>query len=252
MPVNPLSAWLTACILLGIRFVPVLAFAPPFSLLHVPRSARVLLGLGLAVCMVGALPLAPQGAMSGGALAAAAVRELMLGILIALAFQFAFAALQLAGRTLDIQAGFGLATVLDPATNTPSPLIGTMLAYAAGAAFFAFDGHLELVRFLAATAQAIPPGTWSMPHAVLHITAFFSALCVTAFGAVGIAVLALFLADLAIALLSRTVPQMNVLVLGFQVKTLLLLFVLPVALGASGALLARMMADVLQALPALV
>ncbi len=64
-------------------------------------------------------------------------------------------------------------------------------------------------------------------------------------------VLALFLTDLAIALLSRTTPQLNALMLGFQVKSLLLLVALPVTLGMSGALLARMMAMTLEAIPRL-
>ena len=59
-------------------------------------------------------------------------------------------------------------------------------------------------------------------------------------GVAGGTILCLFIADLAITALSRTVPQMNVLVLGFQAKTLLMLFALPTSLGLSAALLARM------------
>jgi flagellar biosynthetic protein FliR len=73
-----------------------------------------------------------------------------------------------------------------------------------------------------------------------------------AFGVAGGVILMLFLADVAISLLSRTAPQMNVLVLGFQVKTLLLMIALPLTLGVSAALLARMSSTILQALPALV
>jgi flagellar biosynthetic protein FliR len=57
---------------------------------------------------------------------------------------------------------------------------------------------------------------------------------------VGGAILVLFVADLSIAMLSRTVPQMNVLVLGLQVKSLLILLVMPAVFGVSGALLVRM------------
>jgi len=61
----------------------------------------------------------------------------------------------------------------------------------------------------------------------------------------------LFAADLAIAMLSRTVPQMNVLILGFQVKTILLLLVLPLTFGTAGALLARTTRITIESLPGL-
>ena len=73
-----------------------------------------------------------------------------------------------------------------------------------------------------------------------HLTSFLSVMFVMAFGVAGGAILCLFLADLSIAMLSRTVPQMNVLILGLQVKTLLILVVLPITFGVAGALLARM------------
>jgi flagellar biosynthetic protein FliR len=64
-------------------------------------------------------------------------------------------------------------------------------------------------------------------------------------------VLSLFLVDVAIAMLSRTIPQMNVLVLGFQAKTIVLFLALPATLGLTAALLARMMRIALDALPGL-
>jgi flagellar biosynthetic protein FliR len=179
----------------------------------------------------------------------AAVREAMLGVMFVLAFQLVFAALYLAGRTVDIQAGLGLAMLIDPTSRAQTPLVGTLFAYAAGAIFYAMDGHIELLRLMSASLEAIPVGRWTMPGSIGGLSAFISTIFLTAFGVAGAAVLTLFLADLAIALLSRTVPQMNVLVLGFQVKTIALLLVLPICFGLGGALLARMMAMTLQALP---
>ena len=242
-----------ACLLLGLRVAPVFALAPPFSLTRMPVSFRVLFGLGVAACLVAADPAATRiDEISAGYLVAAGARELLLGLVFVMAFQLMFGMLYIAGRTIDIQAGFGLALLIDPASQNQTPLVGTLFVYAAAAVFFALGGHQDLLRLMEASLRAIPLGTGQLHADALERTAaFLGVMSATAFGVAGGAILSLFLADTAIALLSRTVPQMNVLVLGFQVKTLLLLLVLPVAFGMSGALFARMTTNTLEAIPGL-
>lgn len=253
MDANALSAWACSVLLLSLRVAPVFAFAPPFTLVRMPRTFRMLLGLGLAACIAAANPAAAQITDFGaGALALAAVRELLLGTIFAAAFLIAFAALQVAGRTIDIQAGFGLSTLIDPTTRASMPLVGTLFVYAAGMIFFAAGGPEELLRLLAASLDAVPLGTHQLQPSPASLIAFVSLTFLTAFGVAGGAILALFLVDLAIAMMSRTVPQMNVMILGFQVKTILLLVVLPITFGSAGAMLARMLRITIEALPGLI
>lgn len=250
--IEPFMGWLIGTMLLSLRISPVLAFAPPFTLMRVPPLIRVLLALGLSGVMIGALPEMATPPTEAGPLLVAAVRELFLGSIFVLAFQAAFAAIYVAGRTVDIQAGFGLASLMDPTSRVQTPLVGSIYAYAAGAVFFGMNGHLDLLRIIAASLDAVPLGQAGLPRDLAPLTAFLGAVFAIAFGVAGGVILALFLADMAIALLSRTAPQMNVLVLGFQVKTLLLMVALPLTLGVSGALLARLASTTLQALPALI
>ena len=249
---DSLTAWLTATLLLSLRISPVLAFAPPFTLMRVPTPFRVMLGLGLGGLLAAALPGLAPPPPEAGPLAVAAARELFIGAVFVLAFQAAFAAVYVAGRTVDVQAGFGLAALIDPTSRAQTPLVGSLYAYAAGAVFFGMGGHLDLVRILAASLEIAPLGQAGLPESLGPLTALLGAVFATAFGVAGGLILTLFIADLGIALLSRTAPQMNVLVLGFQVKTLLVMIALPLTLGVSGALLARMVSTILQALPALI
>ena len=247
-----LIGWAVASLLVGLRVAPVFALAPPFTLTRVPVPFRVLFGLGLAAWLVtGGGAAAAVTDFGAGALTVAALRELLVGIVFVLAFQLTFGALHLAGRTVDIQAGFGLAGLIDPTTQNQSPLVGTLFALAAAAVFFAMNGHHDLLRLFAASLEAVPLGTAEAPRSLGPLAAFVSVIFLAALGVAGAAILGLFLADMAIALMSRTLPQMNVLVLGFQVKTLLLLVVLPIAFGFAGALLARLMAMTLEAVPGL-
>jgi flagellar biosynthetic protein FliR len=248
-----LIGWAFSSILLSLRIAPVFALAPPFTLIRMPMAFRMLMSLGLAACIAAANPAAAALTDDGaGAILVIAVRELLLGTIFLVAFQLSYAALQVAGRTVDIQAGFGLSTLIDPTTRGAMPLVGTLFVYATGAIFFAMDGHAELVRTLAASLDAVPLGTYQLAPTPAALIGYIGLVFLTAFGVAGGAILALWLCDLAIAMLSRTVPQMNVLILGFQVKTIVLLLVLPVTFGTAGALLARMSRITLEALPGLI
>lgn len=250
---TPLATWAASCLLLGLRVAPVFALAPPFSLIRIPRLFLMLFGLGVSICLVSANP---QGArvvdMSLHGLVLAAVREGALGAMLVLVFQLVFGALYLAGRTLDMQAGFGFATLVDPASQAPVPLIGTLYAYVGAAAFFFLDGHLAFLRFLAASLDRFPLGTWSLPDTIDHVAAFASTVFVVGMGVAAASVIALFIVDLVITLLSRTVPQMNVLVLGFQVRTLVLFSVLPLSFGLAGNIFLRLMTFALESLPRII
>ena len=247
------QTWVCTCLLVGLRVAPVFALAPPFSQIQAPIMFRVLFGLGVSACMVGTDPsIARLDDLSLGHLIVVGARELLLGMVFVMAFQLMFGMLHLAGRTIDIQAGFGLALLIDPSTKGQMPLVGTLFAYGAAVVFFAMGGHQDLLRMMEASLRVIPLGTGQLPPDELaRVAALLGALSITSFGVAGGAILVLFLADAAIALLSRTVPQMNVLVLGFQIKTILLLLVLPVAFGGSGALFARISTITLEAIPGL-
>jgi flagellar biosynthetic protein FliR len=250
MPSDPITGWVLACLLVSLRVAPVFALAPPFTLTRVPVTFRALFGVAMAACLVAGNPAATRVVDTDlGFLALAAMRELLLGGVFVMAFQLTFGALYVAGRTLDIQAGYGLAMLIDPTSRAQTPLIGTIFALIAGAVFFSLNGPGELLRLMSASLEAMPLGTGRMPGSLAGLTTFLSVIFVAAFGVAGGMMLCLFLTDLAIALLSRTVPQMNVLILGFQVKTILLLLVLPATFGVAGALIARMLTLTLQAIP---
>lgn len=230
-----------AILLISLRIAPALTFAPPFTLLSVPAPVRVLLALALALWLVTGNPDQTwrSAAMAQGFLINA-IAELFLGLMLMLALSLAFAALLTVGRTIDIQAGFGFAGVIDPSTHAQSPLVGTLFAYAAAAVFFATGGPAELLAIWSQSVAVTPLGSASIPDNIELVASYLSAVFVIAFGIGGLIVVVLFILDLAIAFMSRTLPQMNVLILGFQVKTLAVLILLPIAIGLSTSALLRL------------
>lgn len=233
--------------LASLRLGPVFILAPPFSQLRVPIPVRVCLVVALAVMV--AERQGPSTALAHTNVLAAATSELLLGLLIAFGLMAVFAALAYAGRVIDIQAGYGLAMVVDPSTRSQTPLLGSIFTLVGGAVFFAVGGHLALLELFAQLAQAVPLGqshVWQRPQGLI---ALFSSTLAMGVGLAGGTMLVLLLIDLAIAYLSRALPQMNAMMLGFQVKAAVTLLMLALGAPALMTALLRMLTHVLAWLP---
>ena len=245
-----LTSQAVAILLISLRIAPTLAFAPPFTLLRVPASVRVMLSISLAAWLVAAHPQQTwQLDFWQGGLFITATAELFMGIALALSLQLAFAALLMTGRAIDIQAGYGLALLIDPTTRTQLPLAGTLFAYAAGAIFFLTTGPADLLALWSASVGQVPLGGGLLRGDLGTLISYISAVFVMAFGVGGLVLLVLFLIDLTIAFMSRTLPQMNVLILGFQVKTLAVLVTLPIAIAIASSLFLSMLRFAVETAP---
>ena len=229
-----------AVVLVSLRLGPSLAFAPPFTLLRTPVLIRVLLAIGLSIWLIGARPDLTVERAAQTEIASVMLGEVLVGVSIAQGLQLTFGAIYWAGRALDIQAGFGLAMLADPTTSAQLPLAGTVLSYAAGMTFFAMGGHYDLLGLWAESFEALPVGYADSAPDIAGVGRFVSTVFLLAVGLVGIAMLTIFLADLVIAFLSRTLPQMSVLLLGFQVKAMMLLITLPLCMSFAFALVLRL------------
>lgn len=243
------TGWALAVLLLTMRLGPAFALAPPFSLIQAPIRVRVAMTLALAACL--ASPVPTQLGQNGAMLVVALLSELLLGLAIAFALQAAFASLSFAGRMLDIQAGYGLATVIMPGSRAQSPLFGSILTLVAGAIFFANNGHIALLTLIGHTLDVLPLGrvpTLGNPDIYVR---YFGVVMTLGFVATAAVALTLFLVDLAIAFLSRALPQMNALMLGLQVKAIVTLVTLAVSAGLLGPATLRLMQTSLEFVAAL-
>lgn len=223
--------WLFASLLLSLRVAAATMLAPVLGPTQIPASARVIFAISLGAFVAAALPPVARVAVPNVAsLGVAAAVELIIGASLSLGFMVAYAATQFAGRALDIQMGFSIASVIDPQTNSFGPLLGALFGMAAVAVFLALDGHHVLIQALAASARAVPPGSvrYAPDWAALmeHSGAMFL------FGAALAApvMLALLLADLSMGVLARSMPMLNVFVLSFAVKIVLGLVALAVSI----------------------
>jgi flagellar biosynthetic protein FliR len=184
----------------------------------------------LAGGFTGELPKSPAGGLHGdvsgsvsgdlsGGLLGAALAEMALGATLALGVMLAFAAFSVAGNLLDIQVGFGIAQVFDPSSNRQLPILTSLFNQLALLLFFLADGHHFLLRGLAASTVVFPPGAWWSPASGLGvIVGQAGAMFSLGFALAAPVVFCLLLVELALGVIARNLPQMNMFAVGIPVK----------------------------------
>lgn len=218
--VAPHRAFVLAVFLMSLRVAPVLVFTPLLQALAVPALVRVLLVVGLSTALVlGIDPARLAAAGTTARLFTAASTEAALGFTMALAVILAFGSLSLAGRLLDVQVGFGMAQVFDPATRRQVPVLQAAFDRFGALAFFLVDGHHALLRGLAYSLERFPLGAaWRLDAAAPALVRQLAGLFTLGLALAAPVIVCLLLAELALGVLSRNLPQMNMFVVGMPLK----------------------------------
>lgn len=145
--------------------------------------------------------------------------ELILGFTMGMVVRFTFAGIQSGGELLAMQMGFSMASVADPSTGGQQTILGYLLYTVAMLAFLSLSGHLFLFKSLADTFKYIPPGGLVLtPFFVSEILNLSATIFIFALKVAGPLIAVLFLIELALALMAKAAPQMNLLIIGFPLK----------------------------------
>ncbi|MDT7935127.1 MAG: flagellar biosynthetic protein FliR [Sphingomonadaceae bacterium] len=221
-----LEHWLASFAFALIRCGAAFAATPPFAGRALPLRARSAAAAATALAASGAHPM-PDLALASVAGFTAAAAELVTGAAIGFVLQVAFAGAIVAGEQMGSVAGMGFESFADPLSGAHSPAAGQFLTALATLLFFAADGHLVLIRALADSYVAIPPGHWPGSARLQAVAAFGSELFAAALALALPVVAAVVAVNLALAVLTRSAPQMNLFAIG-----------LPATVAAMAAMLA--------------
>jgi flagellar biosynthetic protein FliR len=226
-----LDAWLAAFVYPFFRILALASSAPLFSHPSVPRPVRI--GLALLVTVLVAPTLPPASSVSPLSLDGVVLiaQQVLIGVAVGLAMQIVFAAANLAGDLIGLQMGLSFAAFVDPQNAGEAPVVGSLLAMVLMLLFLALDGHLRLIAALVDTFRAFPVGA----GAPVGLEARALVGAGRDLFAVGLelalpVVAALLLANLALGVLTRAAPQLNLFAIGFPVTLLVGMAMLLVAL----------------------
>jgi len=205
-------------LLVFVRVAGIVGTAPLLGSQYVP--AKVKIGLAVAVSVL-VLPVVGPVNLSDSPVGQAALlcREFAVGAAVGFVTSLVFMGIRLAGSLVGVQMGFGVVHVMDPETREEVPIIGQMQYLLGALIFLAVDGHHWVLGGLARSFEIIPVGAATLAGAPTEVVARSAATVFTT--AVKIAApvtAALFLTDTALAFVARSVPQMNVFVVGFPLK----------------------------------
>jgi flagellar biosynthetic protein FliR len=199
------------------RFSGLFVSAPVLGSANFPAIGKI--GLAAFSAMI-VTPIIPEqaGTLPGDALTFAAygAGELLIGLTLGFAMSLVFAAIQVAGQIMDMQTGFGLVNVFNPALETQVPIFGFFFFILAALYFLVLDQHHVMISALADTFRRIPLGGFVIRPAMLRDLStmgsfmFYDGLLIAA-PIAG----AMMLAYLTMGIMGRVVPQIHLLVVGF-------------------------------------
>jgi flagellar biosynthetic protein FliR len=206
---------------------------PPTRSTSVPKRVRAFIAITLAALMAPmafthATPM-PKDLIN---IVVAMAGEIILGVLFGSVVMLAFASLQLAGQSVGHLAGFDSVTGVDPSGDEEMPVISSMLGWLAMTIFIVIGGHRQLLDCSMQSFSHYPIGIVQFQTGWLEeLDGVARHTFVIGIRAAAPMATALLLANLITGLLARTLPQLNVLAIGFNINALAMLTLLTVAIG---------------------
>ena len=151
--------------------------------------------------------------------------EFLIGLVMGFVMTILFAAIQIGGQIMDMQTGFSMMNVFNPALETQFPIFGFFFFIVAILYFFTLNLHHYMLKALAASFDQLPPGGLTLhPQLMLEAQRWGNAMFIDGLLIAAPVAAAMFLAYVTMGLLGRVVPQIHLLVIGFPVTISIGLF----------------------------
>ncbi|MGB0716466.1 MAG: flagellar biosynthetic protein FliR [Phycisphaerae bacterium] len=214
--------------------------APLLASGAIPVRIRVGFTVALSLMMLPLVgPFMPRE-LSLPMLVGAGVSEMLIGATIGMSLTLILMSADLAGSLVGQQGGLALGAIFDPMLNRNTTVTGQLYTVVFTFIYLSIGGHRATLAALLDTYQAVPPLTYSYNDSTLFLLVdMLTAAFVLAIRVSGPVLIALFLVGTAMGFLSRTMPQFNVLSVGFTIRAMLAIGTAGIALTACGEILSE-------------
>lgn len=219
-------------LLIILRTSGVFIMAPVISDRSIPPIIKVSLALMLSLVLVAALP-APDIPLATSLidLSGMAVKEILVGLVLGLIFRLVFMAVYTAGSLVGYQMGMAMVTQFDANVSGQVSVLGRLWFVTATLIFLAINGHHLIITALADSYEMIPPGLVVTDASLVDLMIKYTAyVFVIALKIVAPVMLTLFLSDIALGTIAKTMPTMNVFFVGIPIKIAVGLTVMAISL----------------------
>jgi len=223
------------------RILPIVAFTPLFGGETIPRRMRLGIGVLLTLALIPGFAAVPAGSLDALRYAALTVKEALVGFTLAMFVLVLFETYSAFGALVDLARGATIGNILDPLTRSQQPILSVFFTQLAIVLFFAIGGHRVLLSALADSFILVRP-LEAMPGRLVgagstgQIVAMVGEMFLIAVRLSAPVVVVVLLLDVALGLINKAAPQIQVYFLGLTIKGSLGIFMvlLVLALGIHG------------------
>lgn len=215
--------WLMNFYLILLRVTGIIVFSPLLGKRNIPVTLKIGLSMLISYIISGIYsPLLQHNNYTDSMLleyVLLCIKELLVGIIMGYILLVFFNSISIAGRIIDVQIGFGMAQIFNPAEFTHESVLGNLINYCFYLYFITFGGLHVLLRLLYLTFEKIPVGRVIINAEIIYgiIEAFSKAFVMGVCISLPIIAIELFI-EAAMGVLIRAVPQLNIFIVGIPIK----------------------------------
>jgi flagellar biosynthesis protein FliR len=225
-----LDAWLAAFIYPLTRILAMIASSPVLG--NSQNPARIKIGLSVLLTFIiaptiGEMPQVGIGSLQGLLII---IQQVIIGIAMGFTIRLIFNAVEMAGELAGLQMGLGFASFYDPINAVHAAIIAQWLGIIASLAFLALNGHLYMISALADSFQTLPIGNMISTKGLYGIVNWGGSIFAYALQMSLPILAALLITNIALGILTRAAPQLNLFAVGFPITLAIGFFVLALSI----------------------
>ena len=206
-------------IVIFIRVITLFSVAPIFNSDVIPIQVRIAIALFFALTLFPLLKdTMPKINLDLLSFVLLVVIEVVVGLIIGFMISLIFMGMQIAGEIMGFDLGFNIATIYDPETGN-NPVLARFLYYTAALIFLLLNGHHFILESIKLSYESVPIGGFSLNNQLVDkLIRTSSIVFIIAIKIAAPVIISLFLTNIALGILARIVPQMNIFIIGFPLK----------------------------------
>ncbi|MHB1077028.1 flagellar biosynthetic protein FliR [Thiobacillus sp.] len=213
-----LNAWLISFIWPLTRILGLIMLAPVFGHSSVPRRVKIGLGVFIALIIAPTLPPMPDVGLGSWYGLFILIQQLLIGMAIGFIMRVVFAAVEAAGEIVGLQMGLGFASFFDPQSAGQTIVISQFFNLLASLLFLAVNAHLLLLGILVESFKSLPISPQPLSAAGFYSVANYGSVVFSVGLQLALPLIAILLmTNLALGILTRSAPQLNIFAIGFPI-----------------------------------
>ncbi len=236
-------------LLVLMRMFGAILLNPVFGRRNIPGTFRVALSFTLALIIYPSLMFEGIEVNSAIVFGVLLIKEFALGFVLGFTMQLFDMIAVYAGAVMDSSMGLAMANVYDAQSGVQMPLSGSILQIYFLLLFFAVDGHLAVIQIFLSSQHVVPFGEVSIGDDAVDAILYIFTECIGLAVKMALPVIAFeFLMEVAIGLLMRIIPQINLFVLSIQLRVLMGIVILMFMITPIGEYLNDVVTDMVSAM----